>query len=141
MVLGNSKALANRKPGLGWSRACRDMVSRTGRHYREDSSNFRVGTGQLCGGIIENHRGGGWKDARGCGCLERTVGGIPFLPLSQRSGRRVTTGRRCAVGGGCKPGVQDCATFIACSDHQGQERKPFPSTLSVAVYRELPCSD
>lgn len=51
MVLGNSKAVANRKPGLSWSRACRDMVSRTGRHYREDSSNFRVGTVQLCGGI------------------------------------------------------------------------------------------
>ena len=51
MVLGNSKALANRKPGLSCSRACRDMETRTRRHYGEDSSNFRVGTVQLCGGI------------------------------------------------------------------------------------------
>lgn len=51
MVLDNSKALGNRKPGLSCSRACRDMGTRTGRHYREDSSNCRVGIVQLCGGI------------------------------------------------------------------------------------------
>lgn len=50
MGLDNSKAPDNRKPGRSCSGACRDMGTRTG-HYREDSSNFRVGTVQLCGGI------------------------------------------------------------------------------------------
>lgn len=51
MVLDNSKAPDNRKPGLSCSRACRDVGTRTGRHYREDSSNFTVGTVQLRGGV------------------------------------------------------------------------------------------
>lgn len=119
------------------------MGTITRRHNREYSSNFRVGSVQLCGDISvlgdeevreeglarypnrsqrqENYRGIGWKDAWwvwGPG-KNSGRGTIPTPFLGVLVGKlQLWCQWVMVVGGGCKPReYKACAPFIACGDH------------------------
>lgn len=61
--------------------------------------------------IIEEEAG---RARGGCGCLERTAGGIPF-PSGLVGELQLDADE--LLEEAVHLGVQDCATFIACSDH------------------------